>query len=137
MNNIDLAIKSGCEGLPANRLQTPRLEELDLPSVQKGIIFILALWSGQARASFRLLCRELSLSKPPDDLTIMVINIDEYDPLTLQHILGMRPPSGVGETIWIKAGKILFIDNGYTDEPSQNVGMCSLDLLRKRIAEFS
>ena len=83
-------------------------------SISKGIVFVIAHWSGQAKISRERLTRALT-SVRLDGCEIHFLNTDNLDD---KFRSDYRNPQmgGYGETFWIKDGKILFADLGYHKE---------------------
>jgi|ERR1700722_17955602 len=90
-------------------------ESVPLPSMEKGIIFILARWSGQSQLAFRALNKALVQTEGLGDLPVYVADTDSTK---TQEFLSQiwETPSGGGETYWVVGGRIQHQLMGYTDK---------------------
>ncbi len=90
------------------------IEDEEFPTIETGILFILATWSGPSLIQFRLLTETLSKL----DLNGLKIHVLDTDILTRDDIAqhGISIPHGWGETYWFKNYKIEhFLNNKEND----------------------
>ena len=91
--------------LPFDRLRVVScLTDLQLPELRRAVIFVFAAWSGPAVIAFARFTRVLSMLDL-GSLEIVILDIDCMTPEDLIQLLGHRL-HGVGETFWIRDGRI-------------------------------
>lgn len=90
-------------------------ESVPLCSMEKGIVFILATWSGQSQLAFRALNKALAQTEGLGDLPIYVADTDDAKTQEFLSQIG-ETPSGGGETYWVAGGQIQHKLRGYTDK---------------------
>ena len=74
-------------------------------SIGRGILFLMAFWSGPSVKAFAKLTEVLA-SLPSDDLALVVVDVDGSAPLyELPEFKGQI--SGSGETAWVRDGRIV------------------------------
>ena len=99
-----------------NRLVLLPTEELiDIRSIQRGILFILAKWSVASQLSFRALNKALASLPKLDDLNLYIADTDSQKTEELITSLG-DVPGGAGETYWLLDGQVLHQLRGYNEE---------------------
>ena len=109
-------VRSLCGSLPPDRIEISTASVIEVAKIRDGVVFVFAAWSGQSILSYRLLCEALA-KHPEIAIPLVVSDIDALDKRfteTFGRIFG-----GVGETIWIKDGKVLFLDWGYNNKTPQ------------------
>ena len=78
-----------------------------LSSVPRGIIFLMAWWSGQAHLAFGQLAGVLRDEDPAGRLMVVVIDVDgipdEFYELFRPYSV---PPAGAGEAAWVCRGSV-------------------------------
>lgn len=103
--------------------------EFPLPSsIERGVVYVLANWSGPALVSLRKLMAMLETV----DATGFQVHVFNTDFMSAQFInaYGKFPSSGGwGECFWIKNGKVIYSDGGYYREDAD-------ELIAARAAEF-
>lgn len=109
-------IQLNCGTLPHDRIRISRLNELELSTIGKAVLFVFATWSGAAVISFRLLCEALAQNSKTK-FPLIVIDADGFNFDAFKTVLG-ELPHGKGEAFWIKCGQIVARDHGYTHESS-------------------
>jgi len=117
--NFEDQVKSNCGALHYERVKICQFSQLELQTISQGVLFVFAAWSGAAILSFRLLCEAVSRS-PEASFPIIVIDADAYDFDAFRQGFGGLP-QGKGEAFWIKGGKIVFRDDGYTHETKDSL----------------
>ena len=117
--NFEEQIKSNCGSLPYDRIRISQFNQLELVTITQAALFIFATWSGASVLSFRLLCEALAKS-PGTRFPIIVLDADGFDFEAFKRTFG-ELPQGKGEAFWIKRGKVVFRDQGYTDETSKTL----------------
>jgi uncharacterized protein (TIGR02996 family) len=83
-----------------------------LSSLPRGVVFLMAWWSGPARQAFSELAAALRVSDPTGDLLVVVIDVDgipeefswEFDRLVRPHRVQL---SGAGEGLWVCRGRVI------------------------------
>lgn len=79
---------------------------IDVTAVKRGVLFVLARWSGASQLSFRAL--NALLADAAEDLEICLLVADTDTPSAQQFMQQQGDvPSGNGETYWIKDGLVL------------------------------
>jgi hypothetical protein len=75
-------------------------------SVQLGVLFVMAFWSGQSRQAFAALKQSLLVGDPTGEIELVVVDTDScpdlYDAPFFPNSL-----HGYGETAWIRDGVVL------------------------------
>ena len=94
----------------------PSDEAINIRSINRGILFILAKWSGASQLAFRALNKALTSLPELDGLLLYVADTDSDETQQLLSDLGDVPP-GAGETYWLLEGRIEHKLSGYK-EPS-------------------
>jgi len=90
-------------------------ESVPLCSMESGIVFILAKWSGQSQLAFRALNKALAQTEGLADLPVYVADTDSAMTQEFLSRIG-ETPSGGGETYWVVGGRIQHKLRGYTDK---------------------
>src|SRR5262249_45128233 len=92
--------------LPVERIKYyPDADEVAVRSIRRGILFLMALWSGPSVQAFAKLTEVLA-SLPSHDLELVVVDVDGSAPLyELPEFKGLV--SGSGETAWVRDGRIV------------------------------
>jgi|SRR5579884_1970321 len=93
----------------------PREEPINIRSVKRGILFILAKWSGASQLAFRALNKALASLPELDGLYLYVADTDSEKTQELLSDLG-DIPAGAGETYWLVEGQVQRKLSGYQDE---------------------
>jgi hypothetical protein len=101
---------------------------LNLSTIPKGILFLMALWSGGARQAFQCLKQVLAKAKL-DDLRVYVLDVDGMSLEFCQRELSKFQLGGWGETFWIRDGKIKRSLLKYTSDHANVVEEYTRDLL--------
>lgn len=84
----------------------PEEKPIDITSINQGILFVLAKWSGSSQISFRTLNAALAEFKNLSDLKLFIADTDSKMTEKFFEQIG-EIPSGDGETYWIKDGTII------------------------------
>ena len=119
-------VKSNCGRLPYDRIRITRFDTLELATIPRGVLFVFAIWSGDAIRSFRMLCDGLAAT-PEANFSILVMDADGFDFDAFMSALG-ELPQGKGEAYWIRNGQVINRDHGYTD--------ATIGVLQERIRDF-
>jgi hypothetical protein len=93
----------------------PSEEAIDIRAIKRGILFILARWSGASQLAFRTLNKALSSLPKLDDLSLYIMDTDSDYTQELLFKLG-DVPAGAGETYWLVEGQIQHKLSGYKEE---------------------
>jgi hypothetical protein len=101
---------------------------LNTSSIPKGILFLMAVWSGGARQAFHCLKQVLSRINL-DGLKVYVLNVDGMSIEFCQQQLSGFQLGGWGETFWIRDGKIQRSLLKYTSEERNIVEEYTRELL--------
>src|ERR1044072_7342056 len=89
----------------ASRLRfLPKTDRSVLATIDCGVLFVMAFWSGPARQAFVELKRVLANVDPAGRLELVVVDIDGC--LDLCSLPEFNVKHGVGETAWVKSGTI-------------------------------
>ena len=111
----------------AHRLRfLPKSESSVVGTIDFGVLFIMAFWSGSSIRAFEELKRVLAKVDPDGRLELVVVDTDGCsDVYNLPEFLGKI--HGSGETAWIKHGKIVSTSGmGFRPERFEP---CTLQLL--------
>lgn len=83
-------------------------------TIKRGVVYVMAFWSGPARKSFSELKRVLAALDPAGRLELVVVDTDScpdfYEMPEFTRGLG-----GWGETAWIRDGKVVDVGYGAAD----------------------
>jgi hypothetical protein len=92
--------------LPAERIKyVADANEDTVRSINRGILFLMAFWSGPSVIAFAKLTDVLATLKA-DELELVVVDVDgSPDLYELPELKGQV--SGSGETAWVRNGKIV------------------------------
>jgi hypothetical protein len=92
--------------LPVERIKYHAdADEGTVRSIGRGILFLMAFWSGPSVQAFAKLTEVLA-SLPSHDLELVVVDVDGSAPLyELPEFQGQI--SGSGETAWVRDGRIV------------------------------
>jgi hypothetical protein len=92
--------------LPAERIKyVADANEETVRSIERGVLFLMAFWSGPAVQAFAALTGVLA-SLPAEDLELVVADVDgSLDLYELPEFRGQI--TGSGETAWVRHGKIV------------------------------
>ncbi len=93
----------------------PNEEPIDIRSIKRGILFILARWSGPSQLAFRTLNKVLSSLPELDGLYLYIADTDSDKTQELLSELG-DIPAGAGETYWLVEGQVQRKLSGYKEE---------------------
>lgn len=93
--------------LPVERIRyVPDAGEEIIQSIGRGILFLMAFWSGPAITAFTKLT-EVITNLEANNLEIVVVDVDGSP--ELYHVPEfVHKLRGCGETAWIRDGKIIF-----------------------------
>lgn len=105
--SVDEHIKSNCGRLPYGRIRMSRFDRLELAGISRGVLFVLAAWSGHSVQSFRLFCDALA-EAPDATLPIFVVDADDFNFDAFASAFG-ELPQGKGEAYWIRNGQVLHL----------------------------
>jgi hypothetical protein len=109
-------VYQGCLSIGEQRLVLlPSEEAIDVRSIKRGILFILAKWSGASQLAFRALNKALASLPELDGLYLYVADTDSYKTQELLAELG-DVPAGAGETYWLVEGQVQRKLSGYKEE---------------------
>lgn len=112
--NLEPQIRLYCGNFPFDRIKLCELHQINLAAIERGVCFIFATWSGSSVVSFQCLCDAL-MRAPNASFPIYIVNTDEIDYDSFKKTFGYSL-NGNGEAMWIKNGKILAFDIGYTNK---------------------
>lgn len=92
--------------IPFERLRiVSQLDELNLPVIRRGIIFIFAGWSGPAIIAFRRFTQVLA-ALDASRLDLIVLDIDCLSSEAGTALWGENVGGG-GETLWVREGAVV------------------------------
>jgi hypothetical protein len=93
--------------LPFERLRlVHHFRTLRLAQIRCGLIYFFAGWGPISMQGFRLVTRALA-SIDTQGLEVIVVDIDSVPPDFLMATFGHAHPAGMGETIWVRNGRIV------------------------------
>jgi hypothetical protein len=92
--------------LPAERIRyVADADEATVRSIERGILFLMAFWSGPSVQAFAKLTEVLT-TLPAEDLELVVVDVDgSPDLYELPEFRGQV--TGSGETAWVRHGEIV------------------------------
>jgi hypothetical protein len=92
--------------IPLERIRyVPDAEAVIIQSIERGVLFLMAFWSGPARRAFAALTEALS-RLGASDLEVVVVDVDGSPELyDVPEFKGKV--HGAGETAWIRHGQII------------------------------
>lgn len=95
--------------LPIERIDyRPDADETILAEIERGILFLMAFWSGPSIKAFAMLTEVVAKLDTEGRLKLVVVDVDGSPALyEIPEFLGKV--GGAGETAWIRAGKIVAI----------------------------
>lgn len=102
--------------IPRSRIRF--LAEADgsvIDRVARGVVFVMAFWSGPSRRAFRRLTEVLAALDPEGRLEFVVVDADGC-PAFHDRAGFIGRMSGAGETAWVRDGHIL-CDSGHGYNP--------------------
>jgi hypothetical protein len=95
----------------------PEADQSVFGTIQLGVLFVMAFWSGPSRLAFAQLKRALTEADPDGRLEVVVVDTDGcpnlYDSPDWHGGL-----HGAGETAWICEGRVIFTGR-YGSAPSE------------------
>lgn len=106
--------------IPRELLATRRfrfLEQADrsiIRTVQCGVIYVMAFWSGPARLAFAELKRSLAIHDPGGQIELVVVDTDGSPDLYVMPEFS-RGLGGWGESAWVKNGALVDVAYGSLD----------------------
>ena len=95
--------------LPVDRLRVAnRFEDVRLSTIHRGIIFVVAAWSGPAILALKRFTQVLA-DLPTDTLDVVILDTDCLTADATTRLFGTSGfrAGGYGETIWVKDGAVL------------------------------
>jgi hypothetical protein len=96
---------------PVERIQyVPDATVEAVRSIDRGILFVIAFWTGPAFRAYHELTAAITRLKAEEKLQIVVADIDGVPELMSIPEIGLL--RGSGETAWIRSGKILAYSGG-------------------------
>ena len=131
--NFKEQVEFYCDRIPIDRIRITQLGQIDIAEIDQGVVFVFATWSGSSIVSFKLLldAAAQSIHAP---FPIYVVDIDVIDHGTFVLKFGKKL-NGNGETIWIKNGRVLYVDIGYTN--TENQILQHKNILQERISSLT
>lgn len=124
--NFENQVRSNCRELPFERVVISRFDQLKLAYIERAIVFVFSTWSALAVMSFQFLCATMAKTSTKK-LPLIVLNADEIDLDAFEKSLG-ELPQGKGEAFWVKNGRVVQRDHGYTQQTTET--------LQRRIQDF-
>ena len=95
--------------LPMDRLRVvSRFEDVRLPEIRRGVVFVFARWSGPAVVALQRFTKVMQ-ALDTHLLDLVVLDIDGLTNETEAQLFGTDgfPAGGNGETIWLREGIIV------------------------------
>ncbi|MFO0919487.1 MAG: hypothetical protein U0872_14400 [Planctomycetaceae bacterium] len=79
-----------------------------IQTINRGVLFVMAFWSGSSRLALHSLANAIETVDIEGQLELVVVDADDcsdiYDLWAESHL---TYPSGAGEAVWIKDGRIM------------------------------
>ena len=122
--------------LPIERLRiVSRFEDVHLTEIRRGVVFVLAAWSGPAVVAFRRFSRVMN-ELPTIPLDLVVLDIDCLTTESATQLFGTDgfPVGGNGETIWVRDGGIVARAIAAPDTSEQALRAHTRELLDDQVA---
>jgi hypothetical protein len=117
--SVEDVVKKNCGQFPRDRLVVSQFGPIHDGLIDRGILFVMALWSGPAIGSFRVLC-DVMATAIDSSLLIYVVDTDDIDPEEFRKQFG-EVPQGKGEVFWISGGKVQRRDHGYQKKSAEDI----------------
>jgi hypothetical protein len=89
-----------------NFVRVPDEDLLQVDRVSRGIVFVLARWSGASQLSFRTLTSVLNQIPGAASIQVLILDSDSLAAERFRESVG-EVPSGRGETYWIRGGRVV------------------------------
>ena len=90
-------------------------EAINIRSIKRGILFILAKWSGASQLAFRAINKALASFRDLDGVYLYIADADSEKVQEFLTDLG-DVPAGAGETYWLLEGQVHQKFSGYREE---------------------
>lgn len=93
--------------LPIERIDyRPDADETNIAEIERGILFLMAFWSGPSVTAFKKLTEAVARIDTEGELELVVVDVDGSPALyKVPEFLGKV--HGKGETAWVRDGKIV------------------------------
>jgi hypothetical protein len=106
-NTDVLRTLSNYSKLPLNRIRyCPEADETIIGGIDRGILFLMAFWSGPALKAFASITEEVLRFDTSHVLQLVVVDLDGSPALwEMPKFLGQI--QGAGETAWVRNGSIV------------------------------
>ncbi len=124
--SFEQSIKKYSGKLPEAQFRIISPDDFEISTVNRGVLFVFAAWSGPAVVSYQLLCHELAQTQTAT-ISVLVVDIDFIDQEFSSRVFG-GALGGWGEALWIKDGQPAHLDKGYALE--------NVAVLKARVREF-
>ncbi len=99
-------ILGSCAKIPVERIRyVPDADEATIRSIRRGILFLMAFWSGSSRTGFMKLTEVLARPEN-EDLELVVADVDG-SPALYEVAEFEGKVHGHGETAWVLDGRII------------------------------
>src|SRR5688572_3002102 len=106
--------------IPVERLRVlRRFDELELPRMRRGIVFVFAAWSGPAVMGFKRFTTVMKSIKT-GSLDLVVLDTDCLSEDSSAQLFGVPSftTGGWGEILWVRDGRIVARELGHTTRHS-------------------
>jgi hypothetical protein len=111
-----------------NILAIGESDKVNVSDIKRGILFVIAAWSGSSQLAFRALCKMIESHDPARNLLLILANIEAASVAEFVASQG-DVPQGNGETFWILNGSVIAKENNYTEKDARNAERFTKDLV--------
>lgn len=102
-----LKLLQRCSGELFDRLEILSISDSSTAVMSRGVLFLMAFWSGPAVLGLANLCDVLKETGLPHDFTLRILDIDGASNVLLDHLSGQGPViGGNAEAYWFREGDI-------------------------------
>lgn len=104
--DITVTVTQYC-AVPLERVRiVRRFEDLPLARIRRGVVYLLAAWSGPSVMHFRVITEALSRIDS-SGLEFYVVDIDCVPKDFMLASFQRSAPAGAGETVWVRDGAVV------------------------------
>ena len=107
LNKSNAEILQGYSGVLFDRIEYLESSDESAAEIERGLLFLMAFWSGPAVVGFRNICRVFERDGVPDGFTFRVLNIDGVArPLMIQLSQLCPQIGGNAEGYWFRSRQV-------------------------------
>lgn len=107
LNRTNTEILRGYCGSLFDRIEYFEASDLSTAEIERGLLFLMAFWSGPAVLGFRNICRVFERDGVPDGFIFRVVNIDGVSRPLMSHLSQLCPQiGGNAEGYWYRSRQV-------------------------------